>query len=205
MNVLIMGAGGFAKEVVDLVRALGHIPVACFQEGGSAPSAGHVLTGLPVVSRLEDVSFDAAAVAVGSPRVRERFMALAGAENCPVLVHPSAVVSESAALGQGVLVMQNSVVNSDSVVETGTIVDVLCYVAHDCRVGAYTHLAPGTMLAGGSSVGKRCETGVNTSVLPSVRLGDDVITGAGAVCTRDVADGLTVVGVPARALGATGD
>jgi serine acetyltransferase len=36
--------------------------------------------------------------------------------------------------------------------------------------------------------------------LPKVKLGNNVTVGAGAVVTKEVAEGLTVVGIPAKAI-----
>lgn len=199
MRFLLLGAGGFAKEVADLVESLGHTVVACYQESDSAPEKGHETSRIPTVTSVEDVAFEAAALAVGRPDVRERFMKLLPMPGIfPTLVHSTAEISPHSTLGEGILVMQNVVVNADAFVEDGVLLNVGCCVAHDCRVGAYSHLAPATQLGGGSSVGRLGETGTSTVVLPNVHLQERVRTGAGAIVTKDVEAGCTVVGVPAR-------
>ena len=55
-------------------------------------------------------------------------------------------------------------------------------------------------LTGGAEVGENVFMGSHASVLPGVQVGDNAIVGAGAVCTKDVPTGATVIGVPARAI-----
>jgi sugar O-acyltransferase (sialic acid O-acetyltransferase NeuD family) len=183
-----------------MLDVLGHEVVAFFDE---RPAAGaHRPTGLPVTDDHAAYNYDSVAVAIGDGVVRERMFRRFSADTLPALVHPSASVSPSAALDDGVIIMQNVVVSAQARLGPGVIVNVGCYVAHDCRVGAFTHLAAGVNLGGQVSVGRGCLCGTGSIVLPRINVGDRVVLGAGAVANRDVADGLTMAGVPARALGA---
>jgi acetyltransferase-like isoleucine patch superfamily enzyme len=71
---------------------------------------------------------------------------------------------------------------------------------HDCVLGAFAHVAPGTHLAGSVVVGDGAFLGVGVSVIPGRRIGAWATVGAGAAVIHDVADRVTVVGVPARPL-----
>ncbi len=197
MRFVVMGAGGFAKEVTDLIDLLGHSVVACFQEQSSQPAKGHVFDRVPIVHTLDGLEFDSAVLGVGNPGVRERLMRLLPDSRWATLVHPSASISGDSVVGVGTIVMQNVVVSADAVVGRAALLNVGCYVAHDSEVGAYTHLAPGTNLGGGCHVGALCELGMGTVVLPNIHIAEGCRTGAGAIVTRDVSPHTTVVGVPA--------
>ena len=196
---LIVGAGGFAKEVADMLVALGH-EVAGFYTEPSATVA-HPVGAATVIQDLSAAACDAAVIAIGDTATRQRFYErLKGDFDLPGLVHPSAVVSPSARLREGALIMPNVVVSADAEIGTCAAVNVGCYVAHDCSVGAYSHLAAGTRMGGGSGVGTGVFCGTSTVLLPEIRIGDWSVTGAGAVVTKDVPDRTLVAGVPARTL-----
>lgn len=200
MRYAVIGAGGHSREVADLIVACGH-EVAGFVD--DALQGTHRPTGIAIAADPSAVAADAVTIAVGDPEARARlYAALSPNWQLPALVHPSACVSPYAQLGDGVQVMQNVVVSASAVVEENVILNVGCFVAHDCRVGAHTHVAPGVLMSGGSAVGERCTVGAGAILLPGVQVGDGCTVGAGAVVREDVADGLTVAGVPAHVIGA---
>lgn len=197
MRILIMGAGGFAREVADLCADLGHEVAAMYAE---EPESSEV-NGIPVVTELDAVSFDSAVIAVGDSTVRKRWWEmLDSAARCEPLIHPSAYVSPSATLGNGTTVMQNAVVTANAVIGGNSLLNVGCYVAHDCTIGAHTHVAGGVNLGGYASVGEGCLLGTGAILLPSASVGDWVTCGAGAVILDNVPSRDTVAGIPARSI-----
>lgn len=196
MRLILAGAGGFSREVFDLALACGHSVVG-FIDDSAGPFQEP--SGLAVRKDLDGFEADGVVIAVGDTALRESFVRRLEAQLVVVtLVHPTACVSPSARIGAGSLVMQNVVVNAQADVGECVILNVSCCIAHDCRVGDCCHIAPAVQMAGGSSVGVRTFCGTSAVILPGINVGSDCIVGAGAVVNRDVTNGLTVVGVPAR-------
>jgi serine acetyltransferase len=78
-------------------------------------------------------------------------------------------------------------------------------VGHDARIGDFTTLTYGVHVSGWVHIGKRVFVGAGAVIINGTEdapltIGDDVVIGAGAVVTKPVVAGLTVVGVPARPL-----
>lgn len=114
------------------------------------------------------------------------------------LVHPTAFVDGSAALGDGAFVAAMSAVSVGVIAGRQFMMLTNASIDHHSKVGDGVHLMPGATVAGSVDIGSRASIGTNATVMPWLRIGVGATVGAGAVVTHDVADGETVMGVPAR-------
>lgn len=200
--MVLIGAGGHGKVVLDAALLAGinvelifdHKPVAeeLFGIRVCRPSADwrEVAPGTEFIVALGDNETRA--------RIYTQLLQRSAVPRC--VLHPRSWVSPRAALGGGVFVAAMAAVNPGAEIGDDCILNTSCSVDHDCQIGRHTHLCPGVRLAGGVKVGEYTTIGTGACVLPGVRIGDHVLVGAGAVVTRDVPDGITVVGVPARGI-----
>jgi len=200
-KLYVYGASGHGKVVAEILRACG------------LDFEGFIDDGLAVGTRVLDRAVlgphqflqgrgESSAVALGiganatrehvAKRVRDMGATLFTA------VHPSATISPSARLGPGTVVMAGAVVNAEALVGLGVILNTRSITEHECRVGDFAHLCPGSTLGGQAQLGQRSQLGLNASVIHLGVVGDDVVIGAGAAVVRPVSAGSTVVGVPAR-------
>ena len=197
-RVVIVGAGGFGREVRDLVRLLGGGVVGFLDDD---PPAGADL-GAVLLSPVDGATVeDPHVVAIGVPAVRRRVVErLAGrrARFVGPLLHPTAEVSPSAAVGDGSVLAHGAFVSTDAQVGMHALINWGASVGHDAVLGDCCSLYPGARVSGFVRLGDGVLVGANAVVLEGVRVGDGATIGAGAVVTRDVAAGETVVGVPAR-------
>ncbi len=142
------------------------------------------------------------AVAIGGHRGRERVALLGAMQSLGLsaitIIHTSAFVSKSATIGDGSQILANSSVCVDVSVGAGCIINTSASVDHDCILGAGVHIGPGAKLAGEISVGEGTFIGTGATILPGLTLGSDVIIGAGAVVTKNVDNGVKMIGNPAR-------
>lgn len=201
-QLLVIGAGGHAKVVIDVARAAGWSPVAALDPS----SVGEICNDVPVVGgddmaqELYAKGVRRAVVAIGLNALRlkigEGLQSLGF--DCPAVVHPSAVVSPSARLDQGVVVMPQAVVNAAATVEAFAIVNTGAIVEHDCTVGAGAHMAPRSVIGGTVSVGRLALFGIGAVARPNSTIGDRAVVGAGSVVVGSIGDDALVMGAPAR-------
>lgn len=202
--VLVFGAGGHAKVVIDVFQASGRRVVACI-----APDAGGSIGDIPILSEssdlagLRDQGYRAAFVAIGDNQTRQREAARLRESGFQLInaVSPRAYVAHDVRLGTGVLIVHGAMINAASHVGDDTIINTAATVDHDSRIESGVHIAPGSHLAGKVTVGNGAFLGIGTVVLPGVTVGRGAMIGAGSVVTQDVTAYHRAWGSPARDMG----
>jgi acetyltransferase EpsM len=203
MEIVILGAGGYAQQIGWLVqrrgvdRVLGYV-----DETISEPTS---TGGLPVRRTLAEIENLAdkrpfhLIAGVGNQKTRKRwFEQYSRSYQFTTVVDPSVMVAPAVQIGNDVVILGNTICSVDAVIEDHVNINWFCLVTHHTRVGRYTNIASGVRLTGGATVGEFCELGTNAVVLPKVVIGNNVRVGAGSVVTSDLPDNVTAVGVPAR-------
>ncbi|TSE37304.1 putative acetyltransferase EpsM [Tepidimonas fonticaldi] len=191
---VILGGGGHARVVLDVLRSLGRPVLGVLMPGRPAGADWH---GLPVLGDdawLEQPQARACLFAIGVglvPGRRSRrqavFERLRGLGlRMPALVHPAAVVSQAAEVAGAVQVMAGAIVQPGVRLGAGVLLNTGARVDHDCAIGEGAHVAPGAILCGDVQVGARAFIGAGAVVLPGVTVGEGAEVAAGAVVRRDV-------------------
>ena len=197
MKLIIVGAGGHAKVAFDAVRKQGkYEPVVFIDE----LNYGHTMCGIEVkkeIKHAEDMFF---IVAIGDNNVRKKKYehGLSLGWEPAIVVHPGAIIAQDVSVGRGSVIFAGAIINAGATIGENSIINTSATIDHDCHLAAHVHIAPGCHLAGEITVGEGSLFGIGSVAIPKTTVGKWAITGAGAVIVDDVADGDTVVGVPAR-------
>ena len=201
-KIVIAGAGAHCKVVLDVLsETRQYEPVGILD---SVPS-GNVL-GVPVLGAdalMQDLLESGVAkafVAIGNNTVRKKVsmkMERSGFE-IVTLISAYAVVSQYATIGKGCLVMPGAIINAGASIGEGCIINTNASVDHDCVIDSYCHVAPGCAISGSTMIGADSFLGTGSRVIDRLKIGKNVMLGAGAVVISDLPDNCTAVGVPAR-------
>ena len=196
--ILIFGAGGHAKSVMEMVLQNNVYAIAGIVDDDKR-LAGNQVLGIPVLGTrvllpaLVEQGVILAANGVGgiidiAVRVRIFELLESAGFTLPALIHPRATVEPSAKVGDGVQVFANAYVGSEAVLHAKCMVNTNAVVSHDCEIGSYTHIAPGALLAGHVHVGERTLIGMGVTTTIGVKIGSGVRIGNGAIILADVPD-----------------
>lgn len=203
MRLLVVGAGGHAKVVVDAALQAG-FDVAAVVGGASDPAT---VLGVGVVGADDLPACDGFIVAVGDNATRARLHGEYTQRGLtPVSVtHPSATLSPSATIGAGTFIAAGVIVNPDARIGENTILNTGCTVDHDCDLGPHVHVGPGVNLCGAVSVGEGALVGVGACAAPGTSVGAWSVVGAGAAVVSALPERSVCTGVPARVIRPVGE
>lgn len=205
LPVIIIGGGGHAKVVADVLRLQGY-PILGFTE----KDEGCKYWGSDVLYLGDDAVIEQyrpekvlLANGLGSTQTTtaRKKIYVAFTEqgyHFASCIHPSAIIATDVEIGDGAQIMAGSVVQPGCKIGRNVILNTRASVDHDCEIGDHVHVAPGAVLSGGVHIASGAHVGTGATVIQGVAIGHHSIVGAGSVVLKDVTDEVMVVGVPAK-------
>jgi sugar O-acyltransferase (sialic acid O-acetyltransferase NeuD family) len=210
-DLVIVGAGGFARETAQAVReaAAAGVPWRLLGHLDDDPALhGREVDGVPVLggsALVRELSGARVLLCTGSPRDPASRARLARRlalppERYATVVHPAAAVSASSVAGPGSVLLAHCVLTA--AVRVGAHVAVMPHtvLTHDDVVEDFATLASGVRLGGGARVATGAYVGAGALVREYVTVGAWSLVGTGSVVLRDVPRGEVWAGAPARRL-----
>lgn len=208
MRVLIVGAGGHAQVVADILLRMHDAGAAIAPIGyldDNVKLVGRTLLNLPVlggINAAERIAHDGVVVAIGDNETRERIFAalLARNERFVIARHPSAVLAPDVEIGPGGAICAGVVVNTGSRIGANVILNTGCTVDHHNQIGDHAHVAPGVHTGGEVVIGAGVFAGIGAVIMPQRTIGAWSTVGAGALVTKDIPARVVATGAPARVI-----
>ncbi|MEV4342928.1 acetyltransferase [Actinoplanes sp. NPDC049596] len=201
-DLIIVGAGGFARETASAARAdwnvLGFLD-------DNPELHGTARSGLPILgpaASAEDIDA-AVVVCVGNPRNFTARRSIVERLDLPssryaTVVHPLASVGAGSSVGPGTVLLAGTVLTADVAVGAHVAVMPQAVLTHDDRVGDYCTIASGVRLGGGAVLDEEAYLGAGALLREGVKVGARALVGMGSVVLHDVPSGEVWAGNPAR-------
>ena len=207
---MIIGAGGFAREVLDVLDAVNSCEAAYEILGyivdPQYAKPGEVLNDKPVLGGFEWLEANRGEVkaicGVGAPEHRFQMVNRAkrlGARFFSV-IHPGAILTRWVTLGEGSIITAGSVLTNRIRIGDHVHVNLDCTVGHDTVIGDFVTLAPGVHVSGDVTLREGANVGTGANIIEKKTIGAWSTLGAGTTVVQDVPDNSTVVGVPGKVI-----
>lgn len=208
-KVLVWGAGGHGKVIVDALMASGEWKVVGIVDEDEKKCGTDVLGvkvfllrgGVTQVAKKLDCG--RIAIAIGDNYTRFQKFQQARHEGLkPVnVVHPSAHVSRFVTMGEGVTILAGATINPGTTIEDNVCVNTSASVDHDNYLEKNCHIFPNATLTGGVRIREFAYVGSGAVIAPNLTVEKFSSVGAGAVVLDNVAEGIVVFGAPAKMRG----
>ncbi|MDL5039209.1 acetyltransferase [Comamonas sp. Y6] len=205
-QVLIIGAGGWGREVLALLQADPGYGKA-WTVKGFLDSRSHLLDGLnyestPILG--DPLTYaprpqDLFVCALGDPRQREQYsrpLQDAGGHFLRIQAH--ALLGNRVQLGDGCLLSHLTQISPDARIGNFVNIHTQTIVGHDAQIGDYAQIGAMVFIGGKAVIGRHAVIHPHATITPGIQIGEGATVGAGAVVVKNVPAGATVFGNPAR-------
>jgi sugar O-acyltransferase (sialic acid O-acetyltransferase NeuD family) len=205
--MLVVGAKGFAKELLQVIYANDTRAELVFFDDISKDLDELLFNKYAVITDKKEVKKylteidNRYVLGLGNPALRYKLaheFNLLGGELTTIISQRAIIGHFNNNIEKGVNILNNVVIEADNAIGEGCLIHNAAFISHDVTVGKFCEISPGVNLLGGVSVGNFCSVGTNAVILPKVKIGNNVVIGAAALVNKDVPDNCVVAGVPAK-------
>lgn len=205
--MLIVGAKGFAKEVLEILHQNGDLENLVFFDDVNDDIHGLLYNQFPILKNLEEAknyfqnTDKRFTIGIGNPILRKnmfsKFSAVGG-QATSVISSLSEIGSYGVSIDEGCVVMGGVRISNDVKIGKGTMIYYNSVITHDVEIGDFVEVSPGSSILGRAKIGHNAHIATGAIILPDLWIGSDVTVGAGSVVTRNLPDNCTAVGAPAK-------
>lgn len=205
MDIYILGAGGFAKEVALLAETLGYNICGFIDK-----EIGHPIKfgkkHIPLINEVDFINSKVInknkvflAIGIGDPNIISKLVIQFNEFEFPNLIHPSVSLNEGhVTIGKGNIICANTIFTTNIVIDDFNIFNLSVTIGHDVSIGSYNVVNPLVAISGGVIIDDKNMIGVSSTILQNIRIGSVNIIGACALLTKNIENNNLMIGVPAK-------
>lgn len=207
-DIYIVGAGGFGREVLWLIQRINNVNFEWNIKGfidDNKSIQNTIIDEYPVVGTIDDLkTIDGyVVVAIGNSHVKknlvERISSISNVKFA-TLIDPSVIISNRVNIGEGCIVCAGNIITVDITIGNHVILNLDCTVGHDAIINDFVTVYPSVNISGNVVIGECTEVGTGSKIIQGKEISGNIIIGAGATVVKNLNDGGTYIGSPAKKL-----
>lgn len=185
-EIILVGFGGHARSVADCIEREGKYKIIGYTDFEQYDSKYKYLGTDDILQEYFERGIKNVALCVGylgKGEVRQKIYTKLKdiGFSFPIIVDPSAIISDSAKIDEGTFVGKNVVINAEAKIGKMTIINTMVVIEHECVVGEFVHVAVGAVLCGQVEVGRAAFVGANSTIIQCRKIQENQIVPAGTV------------------------
>lgn len=204
-DIIIVGAGGFAKEVIWLIERIND-ENKVYNIKGIVDDFfdGNELSGYPVLGKLDYINRlqenYSICIAIGSGEIRKNIISGISKDNIsyPTLIDPSVILSNKVNIGIGNIICAGSILTVDINIGDFNIINIDSTIGHDVVIENYSTILPSSNISGNVRIKDNVMVGTGTQIIQGLTICENSIIGAGSVVIKNTEPNNTYVGIPAK-------
>ncbi|WP_312370256.1 acetyltransferase [Lachnoclostridium sp.] len=204
-KIVIVGVGGFGREVAWLIERINNIKPTWEIIGfvdDNISLHGKIVGGYKVIGDTDWLNVQGeqvyAVCAIGAAKTRKKVIQKLDNVKFATLIDPKVELSNRVQIGEGTIICAGSILTVDISIGSHVIINLGCTIGHDAIINDFVTLYPSVNVSGNTLFQECVEIGTGTQIIQGIKIGEEVIVGAGAVIVKDIIETGTYVGIPAR-------
>ena len=204
-NVIIIGAGGHAKVIADIIQKCGDSVYGFLDDNieigtciiGYYKVIGKISDCNKFKNEVDNLKF---IIGIGNNNIRKQIAEKYDLDYYTA-IHPTACIGMEVSICKGTVIMPHACINASAKIGKHCIINTNALTEHDNKISDYVHISPNAALAGAVSIGEGTQIGINATVKNNINIAENCIIGAGAVVVKDIKESGIYIGVPAKKRG----
>ncbi|MDD1367792.1 acetyltransferase [Bacillus sp. MHSD_36] len=206
-DLVVIGSGGFSKQVIEIIEQLNLINPEYKLLGivddnkslvGTEVLGYEVIGDTDYIKQLSKQQKIHGVIAIADGEIREHISRKLNDVQWVNLIHPSAVVSNYTKLGEGNIICAGVVINPECKLGNHSHINIGSTLGHDVLILDYVTVMPGSKVSGNVNLKSKSMVGTGATIIQGLTIEENVVLGAGTVVTKNTKPNYLYVGVPAK-------
>lgn len=206
-DIVIVGAGGFAREVAWLIEQINAKKLTWNLLGfidDNVNTTGKNINNYKVLGNIDYfndfLKNTYYVIAIGNGEIRKKLSKKIQTDKIATLIHPDVKISNTNRIGKGSIICEGNILTVNIEIGEHVIINLDSTIGHDVKINSFVTVLPSTNISGNVEIGEETIIGTGTKIIQDLKIGKKVIIGAGTIAIRNIEDGSTVVGNPGKVI-----
>lgn len=204
--MLIVGAKGFAKEILEILHQKNETENLCFYDDVNDDVPNKLYDEFPILKSIEEAEnyfkniSSEFILGIGNPKLRKKLFdkfTNMGGKAVTIISKNCEIGSFGNKIESGAILTTGTILTNSITVKKGVLINLNCTIGHDTTIGEFVEICPNVSVSGHCEIGNLVFIGTGAIILPNLKIGNNSIIAAGSVVSKDVPANVMVAGVPA--------